>query len=1631
MLILAEGLADEPRAVEVLSPDLLDDLLDALAYAHERGWRHGALDPSRLLTNARGTRVCLLDLGVRELLGAEDLTPEADISALLDLARALRPSNPEAGAEVDAWVAEAQHDLTTGAAMTARTRSRRAERSQRPNTPPGEGAWIDHFRVLRPLGRGGMGEVYLARDTVLGRPVALKLIRSDVLSEEDADRFLCEARTTAAFQHPNIVVLHAAGWWEGRPYLALEYLEGASLRDRLQEGPLPLTEAQRIACAVSAALQDAHARGVVHCDLKPANVMLPRDGRTRVVDFGLARWTQREARSRGEWVGTPAYMAPEQWAGGEPSPASDVFALGLILHEMVAGRRPYEAPPKRGLPEIVPLSELGAPADLSVLVAECLAEGPEARPSAAELTARLGRLVAQAVLRPDDEAPYRGLGAFQERHARFFYGRDAEVSEALEALRDGTRLTVLGPSGAGKTSFVRAGLIPRLRETRRWLVLTLRPGKQPVRALAACVTRVERTTSKVLPELASEITDAWTSQLVADPRLLNRTLHDLAEHRGVEVLLFVDQLEEIATHADAEEASAFLAALSAAADLPTDPVRLVVAVRDDFLGRLALLGGRSDLGSVLLLRPPSADALAQAIEGPATAVGHRFEDAELPRRMAREVSGHAMALPLLQFACHGLWVRRDVDRRTLLSSAYEEIRGVKGALAAHADRVVDELDPTQIRVCRAILLSLIGADGARRLRTREELLEPLPAGGDGVLQRLVTARLVTATRSEEGDAPGVYELVHESLAVEWARLHRWLEETTEDRALLEDVGRAARVWSEGGELAAALWVGAKLDHFEERANALGLSMGSAAQTFLTASRQEDRRRRRRRRIAVVGGLTLAAAITAGSVAAAAVFQQQAERINAAAANLGSFELTLRAFEVDPVSGEERLVPASALPELDFVLREPDRDDPTKPGRPYDEAYVARSERRIADGAWVEKVRARGGPAFLEVRGRGVSGASCAPATIQLKSLPGYAEAQAPAKLPIWFPTCAESARDTVEVPAGPYVSGGAGEPPTRFASYVEPEQILDLPSYQMDRYEVTNGDYARYLRMIEVTGAIAVGYPKQSPYEGADGPDRPILGVTARAAEEYCRFMGKALPSSEQWEKAARGGLELAGGVPNPGPRRNVPWIEGPLAKCANLEGGGDGYPGPSPVGAFAACGSPYGIADLVGNAEEWTSTTKDDEPHLRVLRGASWGSPRDLDLHTVAFDNGKPITGTDYGVGFRCASAQGAAKGVSEEVEGDGCGFKTPDCEALLKKFETYTEAPTLTLTLRDCPKGSSVSPQICIYSGNDLKAKVVKGQTFPNTLPMDLCVGAGLHSSKEQIKGVLTHAIGSTVGEQLVGLAVRAENALYNDSAAVHSALLSGLELEEKAEKTKERNKSRNLSEFFAGVVSSLRAGEWVLIDNKIENAVHRGYAWGLLSFEEDGKTRFVGTDPRFALRRTVHLENTTGGSDPDVGSPHSILAEHECFQNHLPAAEFGILPLVTHGGMREGVLVFDGSIDVQKWARKNARQSLAVVFSCNGEKGTGAPVDANGRLLGEALVRGAGRDAVATIGRLDIPNVPVFAAGFWCGLQAENHSLHRRVQLGRHASASLWRMTKPKNTCPIWYQIESYSPENENSK
>ncbi|AMY11927.1 Serine/threonine-protein kinase PknB [Luteitalea pratensis] len=269
----------------------------------------------------------------------------------------------------------------------------RSDDGRQADVDPLIGLTLSHYRIVEKLGGGGMGVVYKAEDSRLHRPVALKFVSEDLASDAEAlSRFQREARTTSALNHPHICTIYDIGEQDGRSFIAMEYLEGATLKDRLAARPLGLDTVLRFEIQIADALEAAHSAGIIHRDIKPANIFIgPRD-RVKVLDFGLA--TMRVAGTvqpevttiggaRQGVVGTAAYMAPEQARGDAVDHRADIWSFGLVLYEMAKGTRP--APAGR--------LQVDESPELDSVISKCLETDPDLRyQHAADLRTDLERL---------------------------------------------------------------------------------------------------------------------------------------------------------------------------------------------------------------------------------------------------------------------------------------------------------------------------------------------------------------------------------------------------------------------------------------------------------------------------------------------------------------------------------------------------------------------------------------------------------------------------------------------------------------------------------------------------------------------------------------------------------------------------------------------------------------------------------------------------------------------------------------------------------------------------------------------------------------------------------------------------------------------------------------------------------------------------------------------------------------------------------------------------------------------------------------------------------------------------------------------------------------------------------------
>ena len=267
-----------------------------------------------------------------------------------------------------------------------------------------EGKSIGPFTVIKELGRGGMGVVYMAKDQRLGRTVALKVLPAVFGSDPGIrERFVAEARAVSALSHDNIVTLHEINSSpSGQPYMVFEYYDGETLEDRIRRGPIPLTEAVEIALGIAAGLEAAHSNGIVHCDVKPSNVLITSTGRVKLLDFGIARAVESASGEQTARFGTAAYMSPEQALGHPIDYRADLWSLGVVIYEMLSAERPFAGDDRADLVRAItsesptPLRKLGVevPDGVQRLLDLLLKRDPAERPESAQaLSTKLTMLI--------------------------------------------------------------------------------------------------------------------------------------------------------------------------------------------------------------------------------------------------------------------------------------------------------------------------------------------------------------------------------------------------------------------------------------------------------------------------------------------------------------------------------------------------------------------------------------------------------------------------------------------------------------------------------------------------------------------------------------------------------------------------------------------------------------------------------------------------------------------------------------------------------------------------------------------------------------------------------------------------------------------------------------------------------------------------------------------------------------------------------------------------------------------------------------------------------------------------------------------------------------------------------------
>ena len=765
------------------------------------------------------------------------------------------------------------------------------------------------YEIVERLGEGAFSIVYRGRQPVVGRDVAIKQIRAELANRpEFIRRFETEAHLVARLEYPFIVPLYDYWREPDSAYLVMRYLRGGSLESSLRAGPWELDRTLAMVSEIGAALAVAHRSGVVHRDVKPANILLDEDGHAYLTDFGIALDAEEAADPEAALsAGSPAYASPEQLRREQVGPPADVHGLAIATFETLTGRLPFPDEPsraallKRQLHDPIPaVSAVRAdvPVGVDAVLARATAKDPTDRFATIEAFLgalqeatdpapwdalgsagrgftgpSVGRRAMATAVSDGERNPYKGLRAFDEADETDFAGRDRLVDQLIEVLAANRLVAVVGPSGSGKSSVVRAGLLPALRKGRvagsdRWYATTVLPGANPFEELETALLRV-----------AAERPADLLGVLESGSRGIARGVRHVAPQQDDEVLVVVDQFEELFTLADPAEVARFLDALAVAVTEERPRLRVVLTLRADFYDRPLRHEsiGRLVRDATVAVLPLAADELEHAIVDPAASVGAEFEPG-LVSEIVADVADQPGALPLMQYALTELYEQRVSG--LLTRDAYRALGGVAGALARRADDLWLEMPADEQTVARRVFGRLValgeGTEDTRRRALRSELGDEVAVAE--VLDRFGHARLLSFDVDPQSREPTI-EVAHEALIREWPRLREWLDEDRDGLRILRHLHTASREWEASGRPEAELYRGGRLEAAEEYAAGDDVTLHPVERAFLDscvtrreAEAEAERRVNRRLRGLLVGVAVVAAmALIAGAVA----FQQRA------------------------------------------------------------------------------------------------------------------------------------------------------------------------------------------------------------------------------------------------------------------------------------------------------------------------------------------------------------------------------------------------------------------------------------------------------------------------------------------------------------------------------------------------------------------------------------------------------------------------------------------------------------------------------------------------------------------------------------------------------------------------------------
>jgi DNA-binding SARP family transcriptional activator len=576
-----------------------------------------------------------------------------------------------------------------------------------PPVPGGVDRSVPGYELRQLLGVGQLGAVHRAYQPSVGREVALRVFDVGMVGHPRfVRRFETTGQRITRVEHPHVVPL--LDYWRepDRAVMVSRLITGGHLGERIPAEGLDPARAVFIFDAIASGLASAHRRGVVHGRIRPENVLFDEEGNAYLADLGID-----EICAGVISFATGAYDAPERLGGVLATPAADIYSLGVLLHHMLGGAAP---PSDSELPS-------GDGPVAAVLSRATDAEPGRRHASVDELMYDLR----DALAVPVDPAstfvptrnPYRGLEAFEHADAEDFFGRDRAVAEMVAVLEDERLLVVVGPSGIGKSSVVKAGLLPALGAgaiagSEAWLVTELVPGREPFDSLAAAL---ERIATADVADVVGRLTTSFQS--------LSDVVDQLVPP-GAGVVIVIDQLEELFTQTvDDAERRAFLRMIAGAAQDAASDLRLVVTLRADYFDRPLSYPGFGDAirGRTVALGAMSAPELSDAVRLPAAAVGVVIEPA-LVERIVADAELQPGGLPLVQHTMAELFEGRQTSTVTL--GGFDNAGGLAGAIGRRAEAIYESLDERCREVAPRVFLRLVSVsedheDTRRRVRRSE------------------------------------------------------------------------------------------------------------------------------------------------------------------------------------------------------------------------------------------------------------------------------------------------------------------------------------------------------------------------------------------------------------------------------------------------------------------------------------------------------------------------------------------------------------------------------------------------------------------------------------------------------------------------------------------------------------------------------------------------------------------------------------------------------------------------------------------------------------------------------------------------------------------------------------------------